>query len=67
MQALLNKLPEMTITWDQPWYQRTSCLTRPLKVLGSHDSEDTYKSDTICSEESNKIHKNWKKFVKVID
>lgn len=54
----------MIITWEQPWYQRTNCLTRPLKT-DADDTAETYLTDTICSEEGEKIGKNWKAFRKV--
>lgn len=59
----------MVITWEQPWYQRTKCLTRPVKK--DHDDEDannkreTFRTDSFTLEESKIVRKNWKKFRKV--
>ncbi|CAH2102238.1 unnamed protein product [Euphydryas editha] len=63
MQILLDKKGEMIVTWEQPWYQQTNCLTRPLKVENDETIEK-YRTDTICYEESKRINKNWKNFRK---
>lgn len=55
----------MIVTWEQPWYQQSNCITRPLKEPENDDLEK-FRTDTICLEESNKIHKNWRKFRKVL-
>ncbi|XP_050356965.1 uncharacterized protein LOC126777763 isoform X2 [Nymphalis io] len=64
MQILLDKRESMIVTWEQPWYQETNCLTRPLKVKDDNNLSQNYRTDTICSEESELISKNWKDFRK---
>ncbi|XP_045769491.1 uncharacterized protein LOC123870296 [Maniola jurtina] len=64
MQILLKKQHLMVITWHQPWYQKFNSLTRAMKPI-NHDEKDTFRTDSISSEESKKIHKNWKKFQKI--
>ncbi|XP_039760411.1 uncharacterized protein LOC120634082 [Pararge aegeria] len=66
MQILLSKQNEMVVTWDQPWYQMANCLTRPLDQSNCKETA-MFRTDAICSDESKKIHKNWKKFQKNFD
>lgn len=59
----------MVVTWEQPWYQKSNCITRPLKLPSCEDLQNNditpFRTDTICHDESKIIHKNWKKFRKV--
>lgn len=44
---MLERLVDMIITWDQPWYQMTYSLTRPVK----EEVEDTDRnSETKCTD-----------------
>ncbi|CAH0727514.1 unnamed protein product, partial [Brenthis ino] len=63
-ETLVEKRHEMIVTWEQPWYQQSNRISRPLKEPDNDDLEK-FRTDTICLEESNKIHKNWKKFRKI--
>ncbi|CAG9581662.1 unnamed protein product [Danaus chrysippus] len=65
MEILLSKQNEMIVTWEQPWYQKSRCLTRPLKI--TDDSLPQFRTDSICKDESDEIHRNWRKFRKMFN
>ncbi|XP_061385853.1 uncharacterized protein LOC116779162 [Danaus plexippus] len=65
MEILLSKQNDMIITWEQPWYQKGSCLTRPLKI--TDDSLPKFRTDSICKDESDEIHQNWRRFRKLFN
>lgn len=60
----MEKLGHMVITWHQPWYQQSNCLTRPFKENNVENSDD-YRKDSFTKDESDLIAKRWKKFCKV--
>ncbi|XP_068626663.1 uncharacterized protein [Battus philenor] len=62
MELLISKLDSMVVTWEQPWYQSSNCLTRPFKI--NDENVEMFRTDHICKDESDHIKKNWKKFVK---
>ncbi|XP_031769159.2 uncharacterized protein LOC113518517 [Galleria mellonella] len=66
MELLLSKLDNEVITWEQPWYQQTKCLSRPLKEP-EEQHDETYNTDSMSKEEIDLIHKNWRKFKKKYD
>lgn len=55
----------MVISWEQPWYQETQCLTRCLKAKDL-EADKSYHTDRFTKEESERVEKNWKKFRKVL-
>lgn len=56
----------MVITWEQPWYQKTNSLTRPVKEEEDAESErKTYRTDSFTQEESRVMQKNWNRLRKV--
>jgi hypothetical protein len=61
---LVHKLKYATITWVQPWYQLSQCLTRPLKEL--HENGECFETGTFNIDEVTTIEKNWSDFVKVL-
>lgn len=66
MQLLVQKVMGEEITWYQPWYQVSNSLSRPLKCTENEINGEAYLTDTISKAESDKIRKNWKKFMRVI-
>ncbi|XP_059051148.1 uncharacterized protein LOC131845981 [Achroia grisella] len=66
MELLLYKLENEEITWPQPWYQQTKCLTRPVKEPDEIPDE-TFCTGSMTKEEIDRIHKNWTKFRKKYD
>ncbi|KAM3967877.1 uncharacterized protein ACR2FA_011423 [Aphomia sociella] len=66
MELLVDKLENHIITWPQPWYQVTKCLSRPIKDPDELH-EETYRTDTITKLETELILKNWRKFRKRYD
>ncbi|CAK1602290.1 unnamed protein product [Parnassius mnemosyne] len=69
MQLLVDKLKDAVITWDQPWYQRSNCLTRAFKETNVEPScsLEEYHTDSITKAESDRMEKNWRKFRKQFD
>ncbi|KAI5644972.1 hypothetical protein NE865_02946 [Phthorimaea operculella] len=66
MAEITEKLRRETITWYQPWYQKTSSLTRRLEMQEDSGTE-TFLTDFFTKEECKVIAKNWKKFRKTFD
>ncbi|CAB3241036.1 unnamed protein product [Arctia plantaginis] len=66
MELLVEKLAREEITWEQPWYQQTNSVSRPLKE-NNEKHKETYKTDTICKAENDIIIKNWKDFIHEYD
>lgn len=62
---LFEKLGNQNITWEQPWYQVYTGLTRKLKDANDNKKEH-YRTDTITQEEDEIIKRNWHKLMKVI-
>ncbi|CAH0695400.1 unnamed protein product [Spodoptera exigua] len=62
MELLVEKLKGETITWEQPWYQKSKSLSRPLKSEQYENDEESYRTDTICKAESDLIENNWEEF-----
>ncbi|XP_075977786.1 uncharacterized protein LOC142977619 [Anticarsia gemmatalis] len=67
MEALLDKLRAEEITWEQPWYQQNTSISRPLKERCDNKKEETYRTDTICKEENKLILKNWHELIAEYD
>lgn len=63
-QLLMKKLQDTEITWELPWYQQSKCLTRPV-VVNNGQVEENFRTGKISKDESDRIHKNWRKFRKV--
>ncbi|XP_045498208.1 uncharacterized protein LOC123696190 isoform X1 [Colias croceus] len=61
IEKLVEKQDSMIITWEQPWYQKTGWLTRRLK---QSSDDEKFCEDKMSKAECDRIHKNWKKFVK---
>nr|XP_021193564.2 uncharacterized protein LOC110378567 [Helicoverpa armigera] len=62
METLVYKLHGEKITWEQPWYQQSNSLSRPLKDNNNESEQQPYRTDTICKAESEKIQENWDEF-----
>ncbi|XP_072942017.1 uncharacterized protein [Epargyreus clarus] len=62
----MAKLQNIEITWELPWYQQSKCLTRPV-VVNHGDMKENFRTDKITKEESDRIHKNWRKFRKLFN
>uniref|UniRef100_A0A2A4K5A8 Uncharacterized protein n=1 Tax=Heliothis virescens TaxID=7102 RepID=A0A2A4K5A8_HELVI len=62
MELLVDKLRGEKITWEQPWYQQSNSLSRPLKDVNNKSEDKPYRTDTICKAESDKIQENWDEF-----
>ncbi|CAG9796415.1 unnamed protein product [Diatraea saccharalis] len=63
---LVKKLENAVITWEQPWYQLSTCLTRPFKEPADAH-EEQYEMGTMTKDEIDHIAKNWRKFIKKFD
>uniref|UniRef100_A0A1E1VYK5 Uncharacterized protein n=1 Tax=Pectinophora gossypiella TaxID=13191 RepID=A0A1E1VYK5_PECGO len=59
MELLLEKVGEIPITWYQPWYQESICLTRPLNHNQESKSEK-FRTDSFTKMEKEHIEKKWK-------
>ncbi|XP_073958472.1 uncharacterized protein [Choristoneura fumiferana] len=62
MELLVEKVGTETITWSQPWYQKSTCLTRKPKIPANET--DTYESGSFTHDEYKRVEKNWNKFVR---
>ncbi|KAJ2948089.1 hypothetical protein O0L34_g9886 [Tuta absoluta] len=66
MAEITEKVKNETITWYQPWYQKTGGLTRRLDIDEDNGTE-TYLTDSFTKEECKVIARNWKKFRKTFN
>ncbi|CAH0592668.1 unnamed protein product [Chrysodeixis includens] len=64
MELLVERVSREEITWYQPWYQQSNSLTRPLKCSEKQKNAEPFLTDTISKAESDRIKKNWRKFMK---
>ncbi|KAL0850943.1 hypothetical protein ABMA28_006848 [Loxostege sticticalis] len=62
MQVLVQKLSHAIITWDQPWYQLTSQITR--NKIENREGMPKFLLDPLTKDECELIKKNWRKLVK---
>ncbi|KAJ8735758.1 hypothetical protein PYW07_007378 [Mythimna separata] len=67
MELLLSRLKDEQITWEQPWYQQSNSLSRPLKTTDIENHSEPYRTDSICKAECDKIQENWNEFMKLYD
>lgn len=67
MELLVDRLKGEEITWDQPWYQKSNSLSRPLKTTDNENHPHPYRTDTLCKAECEKIQENWNEFKKLYD
>lgn len=67
MQLLVTKLEYRDITWEQPWYQGASPITKAYLPFYTRNEIETekFRTDKITKEEHDRISKNWRRFTKV--
>ncbi|XP_013176652.1 PREDICTED: uncharacterized protein LOC106124489 isoform X3 [Papilio xuthus] len=68
MQLLISKLDTMHVTWDQPWYQTSLCLTR-CTVTNYEDNEklEKFRTTHFTNQECEQIKENWANFITEYD
>ncbi|XP_014356538.2 uncharacterized protein LOC106709283 [Papilio machaon] len=64
MQLLISKLDNMHVTWEQPWYQTSLCLTR-CTVANCEDDEkrEKFRTTHFTKKECEQIKENWANFI----
>lgn len=67
LQLLVKKLEFQEITWEQPWYQGSSAITKPYQPFYERNETEIekFRTDKFTKEEHDRISRNWIKFTEV--
>lgn len=56
----------MNVTWEQPWYQTSLCLTRCTVTNYEDDGKlEKFRTSHFTKQECEQIKENWAEFIKV--